>query len=687
MQKEKFYRLKMIEFKIVFNIMKTNQTFKLLTLRIFSSLIFCIFVSISLPVYSSSAIFHPLENDVDSSNTVFQEKVDFSLERQIGEDGKKQLQIKEIQIEGNRLISESQILEVLMSNVGSAYEKENIISDLEAIDKLGYFVRESIQATPEISEDGVRIKIRIEENSPITSVQYIGNKNISSDELSKISEILIAKPESVNKISEILDQIEKKYQEKGFVLSKVSGVDVDPDGVLTVKIVEGVIDKVVFEGNTKSKETFLKRFFNNTKSNEVYNEILLVQDLRNLNNTGFFENIQRKIEPSSENPEKYNLVVSVKEKNPVSFGFGGGVNTLSGGFGNVGVTHGNVFGNGEKLSLNGQLGTGIIPSAFDDKQFLSHKRTLQLEARYTVPYFLGSNTQFSVFSSANTFSSYQVDLAQENTISTGVSFNKPLGMNFFGGLDLIGEKVSLDSIGNDSEIFIKDRLVEEGLSEREATKQAHLIREKQLEGGNFLHFNPSISFDTRDSAKNTMSGWNNKLTFGQAVGIGSSSYSKLGIDIRKYVPVGDKDTLAFNIRGASALVGEIPTYNQFRAGGYYGVRGYRPFSELGIGSRSLLASAEYRTNLVDKIPFLKGTPLAENLKLVFFGDAGYVGGNKSLNALYRRLDTAASIGIGVRANVPFLGPIRVDYGFPLIKPLWDNGSIWGRLNFGFDERF
>lgn len=623
--------------------------------------------------------------------------------------------IKEVRIEGNRLVDSDQILQVINSKVGTIFDKKLVLSDLQAIDSLGYFVRDSIKATPEKTEDGgILLKIRIEENSPITSVQIIGNEVVPSESLLEVVNPLIAKPESITKISEVLDQIEKSYQEKGYLLSRVKGIEVDPDGVLTINVDEGKINEVHIRGNEKTKEKYIKRLAKNLKPGEPYNEILLIQDLRALQATGFFEDIKRSVEPSESEPGKYDLVVEVKEGRTASFGFGGGVNTLSGVFGNLGFNNNNLFGEGKKLSLNTQVGTGILRSAIDDDRFLADERTIQAEARYIDPNFRGTDTVFSLFGNANTLTSYQVDLAQERSFGLGTSFTKPLGMNLFAGLEFLGESVDLREFNNTATEFLEDQLVsvdngdfldelvennalqpgqttddrQKALERENARRLAQEIRDEQLEGGTFLHFNPSLSYDTRDKKVDTRDGWNNKLTFGQAVGIGTDSYSKLGIDIRRYVPVGEKSTLAFNVRGATALFGDIPTFNQFKAGGFYGVRGYRPFSDLGIGTRSFLASAEYRTPFVDKLPYLKNTSYADKVKLVLFSDFGYVGGNKDINRLYNRLDVAASAGIGLRANLPLLGPIRVDYGLPLIKPLWDDtGFLGGRFNFGFADRF
>lgn len=642
------------------------------------------------------------QNTINSFSNIFQDE------------SRQGITIKEVSIEGNKLIPPEQILNVIKSRAGTAFDKNKILQDLEAIDNLGYFVRDSIQAFPERAEDGsIILKIRIQENSPIVGVQITGNKFLNTEELLQPSQELVSKPESISKISEVLDKIEAIYQQKGYLLARVSNIEITPDGVLNIEISEGIINTINITGNDKTKEKFIKKLMPNLLPGETYNEILLVQDLRNLQNTGFFEDVKRSVQPSKEDPSKYDLNIELKEKRTASFGFGGGVNTVSGAFGNVGFSNKNLFGEGKEASVNSQIGTGLLSSTLGDDRFLVNKRTHQFEARYTDPFFKDTNTKFSLFANSNAFNSYQVDLAQEKSIGAGTSFVKPLGMNLFGGLELFGENVELKQFGSGAENFLAMQLltVDNGdylgdLIEKNAAKPgqslnaynesvkkdtaqavAKELRKEQLEGGNYLYFDPSIAYDTRDSEVNARRGWNNKLVVGQAVGIGNDSYSKLGIDIRKYVPVGQKATLAFNIKGNSSLFGDVPLFNQYKPGGYYGVRGYRPFSDLGIGTRSLLASVEYRTPFLDLIPGLKNSSISDNFRLVLFNDFGYVGGTSKINKLYNRLDTAASTGLGLRANLPFLGPVRIDYGIPLIKPLWKNNSSFGRFNFGFADRF
>ena len=623
------------------------------------------------------------------------------------------LTIKEILIEGNRLISEDSILDVIDSKIGVKFEKDKILKDLEAIDRLGYFVHDSIQAAPEQIEEGVLLKIRIEENNPISRVQIIGNNLLTTEELLLISQNLVGKPESLTKISEVLDQIEKKYQERGFVLARVTDIGLDPDGTLTIKLNEGIVDKIVIKGNTKTKEKYIKRFLPNLTPNEPYNEILLVQDFRALQGTGLFEDVKRNLTPSKENPDKYDLNIELEEKRSSSFGFGGGVNTLNGVFANLGYSNNNLFGEGKQASFNTQFGTGILANTFVGQRFLADHKTIQVEAKYSDPNFLNTKNSVTFFTHGYTFNSYLVDLAQERNLGLGASITRPLGMNLFGGLDLSAEAVQMKEYSNSATDFLTNQLVdidsgkyisdftekgvfkpgqafgehEDAIKKTAAADVAKLIREEQLKGGKYINFNPSLAFDTRDNPLNPRNGWNNKVNIGQGVGIGNGSFTKLGIDLRRYIPIGQKATLAFNLQGASRLIGDLPMYNQFKAGGYYGVRGYRPFSDLGIGSRSLLASAEIRTPLLDTIPGIQNTPIGKDLRLVFFSDFGYVGGNSEINRLFNRLNTAASAGIGIRANIPMLGPIRIDYGIPIVQSLWNNKNVLGRFNFGFSDRF
>src|SRR5262249_2927813 len=112
---------------------------------------------------------------------------------------------------------------------------------------------------------------------------------------------------------------------------------------------------------------------------------------------------------------------------------------------------------------------------------------------------------------------------------------------------------------------------------------------------------------------------------------------------------------------------------------------YRQFSDLGSGSRMLMATAEVRRHL----PFIPDTKMGkmidDHVKTATFFDVGQVSGNGLTNGLFGRANMGASVGVGLRVKVPMLGLIRLDYGFPLIST--QLGHFAPRFTIGFGEKF
>ena len=116
------------------------------------------------------------------------------------------------------------------------------------------------------------------------------------------------------------------------------------------------------------------------------------------------------------------------------------------------------------------------------------------------------------------------------------------------------------------------------------------------------------------------------------------------------------------------------------------------FSDLGTGTSMLMASAEFRMPL----PIPKGSPSSKsgaivngihnNVRLVAFADGGAVGGSSLYNSLYSRSNFGASVGLGLRMKVPYLGLISLNYGLPLVAPLY-GGKIVPRFTLGFGDKF
>ena len=104
----------------------------------------------------------------------------------------------------------------------------------------------------------------------------------------------------------------------------------------------------------------------------------------------------------------------------------------------------------------------------------------------------------------------------------------------------------------------------------------------------------------------------------------------------------------------------------YRLGGPYTIRGFK-MSGVGTGDAFIMGSAEFAT----PIPFLDRTRLARkvnflnNIRFTVWADAGKVFNPTVTNTLYDRPLEAITAGVGLRIFIPGLGPVNLDYGFPL----------------------
>ena len=98
----------------------------------------------------------------------------------------------------------------------------------------------------------------------------------------------------------------------------------------------------------------------------------------------------------------------------------------------------------------------------------------------------------------------------------------------------------------------------------------------------------------------------------------------------------------------------------------------------------MLATAEFRTPIpfVDKVTDIS---FFRDMRAAFFLDAGTVFKETLTNQIFNRPGYGISAGTGLMVNVPGLGPIRVDYGYPLTSV--GAGNRKGRFTFGFGERY
>ena len=574
--------------------------------------------------------------------------------------------VKGIEILGNNIIETSEILDQITVKPGQPFSKSDVQQSLKQIYQTGYFT-EQMKAVPVNNSDGtVTLKFIVNENAPVTDFTIEGNTVISTDEILGYLMSMKGKPQNINELNEAISKIQDCYSERGYLLSRIESVSDDPDGTINISIKEGTINRIMISGNEKTKDYVIERNIL-TEPGSIYNENILKEDLVRLYATQAFKDVTREIEPTDD-PDKYDITINVEEQRTATVSVGGGLDSVTGVFASVGLADNNFLGRGERISLNGIAGTGII---LNDSSML-RRMNIQAELSYFKPYFYNADTSLLSKIFYRDFGSYQIPLAIERRIGADVTvahrmkFNKNVTSTLTLGLENInvseGDKNKIANLYSRYNIPIRERA-------------------NQLEGGLFLSLSPGIVYDTRDSSVVTRRGTLANLRFDEEFGVldFEKTHGKLSGMIKHYIPVGKKSSLSLTAKGGGKIHGDnMPEVMAYRVGGAYSVRGFK-MSGVGTGDGFVMGSAE----LAVPIPFMDRTRInfLNNMRFTMWADAGQIFNQKITDRIYDRPGYAVSAGVGLKIYIPGMGPLSIDYGFPITNP-GDNGSRAGYFTFG-----
>lgn len=577
--------------------------------------------------------------------------------------------LKEIEIMGNNVIDTSTILESIPLKPGDPYTRDAVQISLKSIYQMGYFT-EKMKAVPVDNSDGtVTLKIIVQENAPVTDFTIEGNTVVSTDEILEILLPMKGKPQNISELNEAIAKIQDCYSSRGYILARIESVSDDPDGTVNISIKEGTINRILISGNEKTKDYVIERNVL-TEPGSVYNENVLKADLVRLYATQAFKDVTREIEPTDD-PDKYDITINVEEQRTATISVGGGIDSVTGLFGSVGIADNNFMGRAERISLNGIAGTGVI---LNDSSIM-RRMNIQAELSYFKPYFFNADNSLMSKIFYRDFGSYQVPLAierrigAETTLAHRMKFNRNVTSTLSLGVEHInvteGDKNKIVSMFNQYDIPISHRA-------------------KQLEGGLFLSLSPALMYDTREGGAVTRKGTMASLRYDEEFGLDGfdKTHGKLTGMIKQYIPIAKKSSLSFTAKGGGKMHGDnMPEVMAYRVGGPYTVRGFK-MSGVGTGDGFIMGSAEFAT----PIPFMDRTRIQflHNLRFTMWADAGKIFNQSLTDRMYDRPGYAISAGVGLKLYVPGMGPLSIDYGIPLTNP-GSNGSRSGYFTFGVGD--
>jgi len=447
------------------------------------------------------------------------------------------------------------------------------------------------------------------------------------------------------------------YSDRGYAYVNVNPrTSMDP-ATHTVAVVfdinpgrEVLVDRIKITGNTKTSDKVIRRELR-IQEQEPYSTDLIQKSKQRLDALGYFSSTRITTTPGP-TPEKIDLDVAVQEANTAALQVGGGYDSYSSVFGNFGVSNSNLFGGGESVSADAQI--GFLYQNYD--------------VNYTEPWFLDMPLSVSLQGFYNKLFLFSFD--QTNTgfqINTSYPLAE-LGLKKLGPFSLedvtagLGYQFESIGIGGLSDFTTFDIFRYKGY-----TRVSELI--------------PSIRRFTVDNPTDPRSG--SVMTFNlELAGLGGTSFVKGVFHSRFFFPYIKSQrwgewvfspgvTYGIGTLLSSGFGGELPLYERFFPGGLGGggdVRGYELYSlgpevtlfnQQGLpfaveqvgGSQELLLSGE-TTFPIWQTFGIRGAAFVDA------GNAFLLHDTPSFDKLQ------AAYGIGVRWKSPF-GPIAVDVARPI----------------------
>lgn len=520
---------------------------------------------------------------------------------------------------------------------GDNFSVDAAIRDINSIRDTGYFY-DAYQTFSEVPE-GVIITYHVMENPVLKSIVVTGSTVYTEKDIAGLITMKRGQVLNSNTLRDNITAIVEKYHDDGYIWMKIANLDVTEDGVINLKISEGVLEGYKVKGNSKTKDYVILREMRQ-KEGEPFNANLARRSMERVYNLGFFEDVNIKMSPGIE-PDALIMEIHVEERRTGSFGVGAGYSTSEGFVGSVSVSDRNFLGRGDAISVsyeksanerdaNGFLFTyrrpwldshetaGTIRIFHRTYQYYDYDTEGDLKERYMRRYSGGEITLSRPWSE---YSTNYITLRQRKD-----DYIRHVSSGNAG-----------DRSGDDSEQWREDNF-----GTTRSIEWQHVT-------------------DTRDNIYNPTSGDRSALDveIGGILG-GDFTFQKVSIDNQHFFKAGNHDQV-WAWRGSYGWGhGDMTEFNQFRVGGQSSLRGYR--DDQFRGNRMFLATLEYRF------------PLAKKVQGIVFTDWG---GAWDSRFFPRGRDIYGSIGVGVALNTPF-GPFRLDYG---------RGKQGGRFHFTMGGAF
>jgi outer membrane protein insertion porin family len=526
---------------------------------------------------------------------------------------------------------------------GRRIDESSLVKDMNKLYLAGFYSDVSSETRP--SGNQVILTYRVKENPIIKSIRVIGNKSIDTGTL--LNQLLNKKKRvfNIQYMKEEKRKIRDLYFRQGYSLFQFEEVFLSKKKELVLKLSEGKVDEIRFEGLENINHFIVERELKSRKGT-VFNEFNVKEDRNILLNSGYFSDVSSPVFEESSEGKNVVIVFEIKEKkvNTIDFGLETEREQIFGFL--KGVRNHLLFQSDlliGKIQVGSEAGAGI-----DIKSY---------SARYSQPWALNI---FPTSLNLDIWDEIRRERLSDKSRTT-LFENRRFGGAASIGIPLIKDRFKLSLRGKSERVKFTDGATPDNakVSDYKLRSISSILSYTSLTN----QFNPSKG-----------SYWSLEYERGGELGfinVGGIDFSRWSINgatfiktpfktifaIRGFVgvfrPDADIDFLTFETEG-------------YDIGGANSMRGYKEFHE--IGSREALLNIELRH------------PFSEGLQGVLFYDLGHIfeDGLPLPPTGYTK-----GLGFGLRYFTP-LGPLRVDLGWPQTEFLQYGSTI---IHFGIGQMF
>jgi outer membrane protein insertion porin family len=423
-------------------------------------------------------------------------------------------------------------------------------------------------------EEGQRYRLK--------EITFSGNKAVKNvaglRSLFKIKDGDIFDTEAIRKG---LESLRKAYAALGYInFTPVPNTDADDEKrtiSLRIDLDEGkqfYVRRIEFQGNTTTRDKVIRRELA-LEEGQVYNGNLWELSLLRLNQLQYFDQLK----PEQDSEIKQNvqdgtvdITLKVKEKGKNSIGLTGGVSGLSGAFIGFNYTTNNLFGKGESLTLEFQIGQYQRNETLAFTQPYLFDRPLQFGwsvYHRSYNYNQAALTSIQLNQQLNLPASYEALLQNFTQTSTGFtsSLSYPIKRSF--------KRVGLTYSFDDSSVQTFSAA---------STDYFEALEFRGISGPNSLtgiltsKVVPNFSYNKIDNPQRPHSGQSLYIATEFAGLGGNVKYIKPVAEYKKFKPVNKgRNTLGFRALGSwiTGYGGQVaPPFDRFYMGGDTDIRGF-----------------------------------------------------------------------------------------------------------------